>query len=123
MLRTASGRGFCCLVLGGDVASKPVIPPETEKPARARPRSPKSAMRSINSCPIRVKRKTLNVVDVFVPRLFVVVTFHNPQFYLWVLGPSSSISRSTLKHPTHGEHVPFSKLVQNFSVRVLAFHG
>src|SRR6266446_7728240 len=76
MLRTASGRGFCCLVLGGDVASKPVIPPETEKPARARPRSPKSAMRSINSCPIRVKRKTLNIVDVFVPRLFVVVTLH-----------------------------------------------
>src|SRR5712692_2936408 len=37
---------------------------------------PKSAMRSINSCQIPVKRKTLNVVDVFVPRLFVVVTFH-----------------------------------------------
>src|SRR5260370_8072252 len=33
-------------------------------------------MRSINSCQIPVKRKTLNVVDVFVPRLFVVVTFH-----------------------------------------------
>jgi hypothetical protein len=32
---------LCCVVLGGDVASKPVIPPETEKPARALPRSPK----------------------------------------------------------------------------------
>src|SRR6266849_11085142 len=82
MLRTASGRVFCCLVLGGDVASKPVIPPETEKPARARPRSPKSAMRSINSCPIRVKRKTLNVVDVFVLRLFVVVMLHDHTFTL-----------------------------------------
>jgi hypothetical protein len=32
---------LCCVVLGGDVVSKPVIPPETEKPARALPRSPK----------------------------------------------------------------------------------
>jgi len=29
------------MVLGGDVVSKPIIPPETEKPARALPRSPK----------------------------------------------------------------------------------
>src|SRR5260370_3696696 len=124
MLRTASGRVFCCLVLGGYVVSKPVIPPEIRKNRPGRYHAPpKSAMRSINSCQIPVKRKTLNVVDVFVPRLFVVVTFHNPQFYLWVLGPSSSISRSTLKHPTHGEQVPFSKLVQNFSGRVPAFHG
>ena len=36
----------------------------------------KSAKRSINFCQIGVKRKTLNVVDVFVPRLFVVVMFH-----------------------------------------------
>jgi hypothetical protein len=30
---------------------------------------------SINVCEFRVKRKTQNVVDVFVPRLFVVVAF------------------------------------------------
>ena len=36
---------------------------------------PKSAKRSINFCKIPVKRKTLNVVDVFVPCLLVVVMF------------------------------------------------
>src|SRR6266404_5078312 len=40
----------------------------------------KSAKRSINFCQTGVKRKTLNMVDVFVPRLFVVVTFHAHNF-------------------------------------------
>ncbi len=62
------------------MVSKPVIPPEAEKPARALPRPQTSAMRSINSCQIRVKRKTLNVVDVFVPCLFVVVMFRAQRF-------------------------------------------
>src|SRR5260221_2066265 len=39
------------------------------------------------------------------------------------LDPLSSIQRSTLKHPSHGEQAPFFQLVQNFSGRVLAFHG
>jgi hypothetical protein len=38
---------------------------------------PRIWTRSINACKFPVKRKTLNVVDVFVPRLFVVVMFHD----------------------------------------------
>jgi|SRR6266436_2445962 len=41
VFRTASGCVLFCLVPGGYVVSKPVIPPESEKPARALPRSRK----------------------------------------------------------------------------------
>src|SRR5258708_12367828 len=39
VFRTASGCVLFCLVPGGYVVSKPVIPPESEKPARAPPPS------------------------------------------------------------------------------------
>src|SRR6266478_10092132 len=73
---TASVAFFLILVLGRHVVSKPVIPPKQKnRPGRYHV-SPKSAKRSINFCKIPVKRKTLNVVDVFVPCLLVVVMFH-----------------------------------------------
>jgi len=63
------------LVLGGHVVSKPVIPPNQKNQPGRYHVSPKSAKRSINFCKIPVKRKTLNLVDVFVPCLLVVVMF------------------------------------------------
>src|SRR6267154_2878187 len=80
---TASVAFFLILVLGRHVVSKPVIPPKQKnRPGRYHV-SPKSAKRSINFCKIPVKRKTLNVVDVFVPCLLVVVMFrvHMPRFF------------------------------------------
>jgi hypothetical protein len=68
---------FFCLVPGGDVVSKPVIPPKQKNRLGRYHVPPKSAKRSINFRGNPVKRKTLNVVDVFVPRLFVVVMFHD----------------------------------------------
>src|SRR6267378_3258402 len=63
-----AGVTFFCLVLGGYVVSKLVIPPESESNQLGRYHvSPQSAKRSINFCQIPVKGKTLNVVDVFVP--------------------------------------------------------
>jgi hypothetical protein len=56
--------------------SEPAVPPKSEKPAGRYHVSPKSAKRSINFCKNPVKRKTLNIVGVFVPRLLVVVMFH-----------------------------------------------
>ena len=64
------------LVLGRHVVSKPVIPPNQKNQPGRYHVSPKSAKRSINFCKIPVKRKTLNLVDVFVPCLLVVVMFH-----------------------------------------------
>lgn len=64
------------LVLGGYVVLSRSFPPKPEKPAGRYHVSPKSAKRSINFCKIPVKGKTLNIVDAFVPRLFVVVMFH-----------------------------------------------
>lgn len=62
--------------LGGNVISKPAVPlNQKNQPGRYHV-SPMSAMRSINFCKIPVKRKTLNIVDVFVPCLLVVVMFH-----------------------------------------------
>ena len=109
---TASVAFFLILVLGRHVVSKPVIPPKQKnRPGRYHV-SPKSAKRSINFCKIPVKRKTLNVVDVFVPCLLVVVMFrvHMPRFF----AAFSTISRSTLKHRSHGEQTTFPELVQNF---------
>jgi hypothetical protein len=63
------------LVLGGHVVSKPVIPPHQKNQLGRYHVSPKSAKRSINVCKIPVKRKTLNLVDLFVPCLLVVVMF------------------------------------------------
>ena len=63
------------LVLGGHVVSKPVIPPKQKNQPGRYHVSPKSAKRSIDFCKIPVKRKTLNLVDVFVPCLLVVVMF------------------------------------------------
>jgi len=63
------------LVLGGHVVSKPVIPPNQKNQPGRYHVSPKSAKRSIDFCKIPVKRKTLNLVDVFVPCLLVVVMF------------------------------------------------
>ena len=74
-VRTARVAFFLVLVPGRHVVSKPVIPPKQKnRPGRYHV-SPKSAKRSINFCKIPVKRKTLNVVDVFVPCLLVVVMF------------------------------------------------
>jgi len=69
------------LVLGGHVVSKPVVPPNQKNQPGRYHVSPKSAKRSINFCKFPVKRKTLNLVDVFVPCLLVVVMFrvHMPR--------------------------------------------
>src|SRR5882724_12753495 len=103
------------LVLGGHVVSKPVIPPNQKNQPGRYHVSPKSAKRSINFCKIPVKRKTLNLVDVFVPCLLVVVMFRVCALRFCSF---STISRSTLKHPSHGEQTTFPRLVQNFCDRV-----
>jgi hypothetical protein len=80
--RTASAAFFFILVLGRHVVSKLVVPPNQKNQPGRYHVSPKSAKRSINFCKIPVKRKTLNLVDVFVPCLLVVVMFrvYMPRF-------------------------------------------
>src|SRR5258708_21816774 len=81
VFRTASGCVLFCLVPGGYVVSSRSFPlNQKNQLGRYHVPPPTSAKRSINFCQIGVKSKTLNVVDLFVPRLFVVVMFHAHNF-------------------------------------------
>jgi hypothetical protein len=93
------------LMFGGDVGSRPIVPQNQKtRPGRYHV-SPKSAMRSINFCQIPVKRKTLNVVDIFVPCLFVVVMLRARSYSQRRVFHGFSVS--TLKERTGGEQVHF----------------
>jgi len=101
-----------CLVLDGTVESKAgQIPLSQKNRPGTTTKPPMSAMRSINFCQNGVKRKTLNVVDLFVPCLFVVVMFLVTARAAATF--CASIQRCTLKHPSNGEQSTFPQLVQN----------
>ena len=77
--RSLTSRSIFCLELGLATCSHygPILRPRVGPPGAST--SP-IWNRSINVCEIPVKRKTQNVVDVFVPRLFVVVSFLGKRF-------------------------------------------